>query len=85
MSLQLATTEKFGDLDCNFYRNEIDFCEYSNDFSIKTGLMNPSTLDIIDINLELRKMFECTIDSILDKYKLKYSKEKRNTIFDEIN
>lgn len=64
---------------------EIDFCEYSNDCSIKTGLMNPSTLDIIDINLDLRKMFECTIDSILDKYKLKYSKEKRNTIFDEIN
>lgn len=64
---------------------EIDFCEYSNDCSIKTGLMNPSTLDIIDINLDLRKMFECTIDSILDKYKLKYSKEKRNTIFQEIN
>jgi len=63
---------------------EIDFCEYSNDCSIKIGLVNPSTLDIIDTNLDLRKMFECTVDSILDKYELKYSKEKRNTIFDEI-
>lgn len=63
---------------------DVDLIEYKNYYIEMNQVENCSQLDVIEFNSELRKMMDCTLDSLLEKYNIKYIKDnKRKTIFDD--
>lgn len=63
---------------------DISLDDYQSDYCLNMGLDNCSMFDVIDSEKDLRKIFDCTIDDLLNKYKLCDTTviNKRQTIFD---
>ena len=63
---------------------EIDLDEYQHDYCMISGLDNCPMLDVINNNKDLRGLFDCTIDNLLEKYNLSLEEtcKRRMTIFD---
>lgn len=68
----------------NIYPN-IDLWQEQDDYCFENGLDSCFTMDVIEHNRNLRNIFTCLVDSILEKYKLRQDKDmirKTKTIFD---
>lgn len=60
---------------------DIDIRDYSYECTLKTGVDNPLTLDVVDSNDKLKDCFEAVVDNEMSKAGLEYKNRIRPTIF----
>jgi hypothetical protein len=85
-------SQYFGETSLTVLRNiyieledtyDISLNDYKDEYCFINGNENCSMLDVVESNNDLKKMFDCLIDSLLEKYDLQSETvgEKRKTIF----
>lgn len=64
---------------------DIDLRQEQDDYCFENGLESCFTLDVIEHNKMIRKLFESVVDNLLDRYNISYNHEllqMQRTIFD---